>query len=105
VSWLRSGFDDAGGVALARLDAANIEGGDAVCVRTRIHPADPLRARAAMQQRSELRRGAWHVAVESEIEVSCTRDAFRVQARLEAFEGEQRVFSRRWDERVPRFGL
>ncbi len=102
----RSGFDAQGRVALARLAAAgDVDGGDAIVTEHAIHPADPLRARAAMRQRTELARGAWNVAVETEITLACTQSAFTVAARLEAWEGDARVFARTWDERVPRRGL
>jgi len=102
----RSGFDEHGGVALSRLEVAgNIEGGDGTDVEIRIHPDDPLRARAAMAQRTELRREAWRVAVETEIQITCTKTEFVVIARLDAWEGETRVFHRGWDERVPRLGV
>ena len=45
------------------------------------------------------------VAIETEVEISCTRDEFRVEARLAAFEAGARVFERHWDERVPRLGI
>jgi hypothetical protein len=102
----RWGFDERGGVALARLAAAaNIEGGDATVTELRIHPEDPLRARASMLQRTELRRLPWRVAIETEIAVACTRSELVVTARLDAWEGDERVFQRRWDERVARSGL
>ena len=104
-SSMRSGFDADGRVAIGRCDPIDMEGGDATRVRTRIHPHDTLRARAAMAQRTELRRDGWSAAVETELEISCTEDAFRVEARLAAEEGERTVFERRWDERVPREGV
>jgi predicted acyl esterase len=102
----RSGFDEHGSVALSRLEAAgNIEGGDGSIIEIRSHPDDPLRARASMVQRTELRRGTWRVSVETEIQVACTKTEFVVAARLDAWEGDDRVFHRGWDERVPRLGL
>lgn len=101
----RSGYDAHGAVALARLDPVDIEGGDGMEIETRIHPRDPLRAVALMKQRTELRRGPWSVAVESEIRMSCTHEDFLVQARLAAEEGDASVFERRWDERIPRVGI
>jgi hypothetical protein len=82
-----------------------MDGGDGMATRTQIHPADPLRARAAIEQRTELRRGGWSVAIEAGIAVSCTRDAFRVEARLSGSEAGRSVFERRWDEKVPRVGI
>jgi hypothetical protein len=105
VSRMRSGYDATGRVALARCEPIGLEGGDGAEIRTRIHRDDPLRARASMAQRTELRRGAWSVAVETEVEISCTKTEFRVEARLSADEAERPVFERRWDERVPREGL
>lgn len=105
VSSMRSGYDAAGQVVLGRHEEVGIDGGDGMATFLRIHPGDPLRARASIAQRTVLRRGAWSVAVETEVEVSCTRDAFRVAARLLASEGERPVFARRWDERVPRLGI
>ncbi len=106
VTRTRSGFDEHGRVALSRLEAAgNIEGGDGTVVEIRIHPDDPLRARASMAQRTELRRDTWRVSVETEVQVACTKTEFVVTARLDAWEGDERVFHRSWDERVSRLGL
>ncbi len=105
VSVMRSGYDAQGRVVLGRHATVGMDGGDGMEIATRIHPGDPLGARAAIEQRTELRRGAWSVAVETRVEISCTGDAFRVEARLAASEGEQRVFERRWDERAPRKGV
>ncbi len=106
VTRTRSGFDEHGGVALSRLEVAGgIEGGDATVTETRIHPEDPLRARASMMQRTELGRDAWRVSIETEIQIECTKAEFAVAARLEAWEDDDRVFHRKWDERVPRRGL
>ena len=105
VARMRSGYDAGGRVALGRCGPIDLDGGDGVEVVTRIHPEDPLRARAAMRQRTELRRGDWSVAIDTGIEVSCTRDAFRVRAELRASESERVVFERDWDEEVPREGV
>jgi predicted acyl esterase len=105
VSSMRSGWDADGRVAIGRCDPIDMEGGDGTAIRTRIHASDPLRARAAMAQRTELRRDGWSAAVETEVEISCTQDAFRVEARLAAEEAGRSVFERRWDERVPREGV
>ena len=105
VSEMRSGYDAQGQVVLGRHPVVGIDGGDGTEIRTRIHPADPLRARAAMAQRTLLRRGKWSVSVETEVAISCRADVFRVEARLAACEGEKPVFERRWDEEVPREGI
>lgn len=101
----RSGFDEEGRVAMARLEPADIEGGDGTEIEMRIHPNDPLRAFASMLQRTELRRREWQVAIETEIHISSTAEEFVVAARLDAWEADEKVFTRRWDERIPRVGV
>ena len=105
VNVTRSGYDAQGRVVLGRHEFVGMDGGDGMVIRTRVHPGDPLRARAAIEQRTELRRGSWSVAVDSEVEISCTHEEFRVAARLAASEAGRPVFERRWDERVPRVGI
>ena len=102
---MRSGYDAQGRVVLGRHETVGIDGGDGMAIRTRIHPGDPLRARAAIEQRTELRRGDWSVAVETGVEISCTHEVFRVEARIAASAAGRTVFERRWDERVPRVGI
>ncbi len=67
-----------------------------------IHPSDPTSARAEIEWHRAYSRGDWRVSAESWIELSSTRESFRVKARLEAFEAGRKVFSRDWDETVPR---
>jgi putative CocE/NonD family hydrolase len=106
VTRTRSGYDEQGRVALSRMEpAGNFESGDAMEIEVRIHPEDPSRARASMMQRSELRRASWSVAVETEVRIACTKSEFLCTARLDAWEGEEQVFHRTWDERVPRRGV
>jgi hypothetical protein len=105
VAEMRSGYDAAGRVALGRCEPIDMEGGDGSAIATRIHDADPLRARAAMSQRTELRRDGWSVAVETDVALRCTRSELVVEARLAAFEDAREVFARRWDERIPRDGI
>jgi putative CocE/NonD family hydrolase len=70
--------------------------------RLTIHPEDPNSARAEIYWHREYSRGAWRVSAESNIVLTSDSKAFRVNARLDAFEGENRVFCRDWDERIPR---
>jgi len=70
--------------------------------RLSIHPGDPTSARAEYDWHRAFSRGHWRVATESNVSVTSMRDAFQVMARMDAFEGESRVFSRNWDEMIPR---
>jgi hypothetical protein len=47
-------------------------------------------------------RGDWEVRVETRTFLTCTEDEFRIDATLDGYEGERRVFSRTWNEGVPR---
>jgi putative CocE/NonD family hydrolase len=105
VSEMRAGYGAAGHVALGRCEPIDLEGGDGTRIETRIHESDPLRARAAMSQRTELRRDGWQVAVETDVTIHSTKDEMRVEARLSATESSREIFVRRWDERVPREGF
>jgi putative CocE/NonD family hydrolase len=49
-----------------------------------------------------LKRGDWEIKVETRTKLTSTENEFRIHARLDAFEGDERVFSRNWDERIPR---
>ena len=49
-------------------------------------------------------RGDWNIRTEMRTRVSCDKRDFIVTARLEAFEGERRVFEREFDERIKRNG-
>jgi uncharacterized protein len=100
-----SGYDEHGEVALARFDAVGIESGDAMEIRTSIHPDDPLRARVSIAQVTVLRRAAWHVRMATSIEIACTRETFRVRARVEAAERDGLRFERHFDETIPRIGI
>jgi putative CocE/NonD family hydrolase len=99
-----SGRDDSGGIALSRFDDVGMDGGDAGQTLLRIHPSDPLRARIAIAQQTELRRGDWRVEIATSIDLSCTRTHFHVEAKVEGREQGGMSFERRFDEHIPRVG-
>ncbi|KOX12441.1 CocE/NonD family hydrolase [Nocardiopsis sp. NRRL B-16309] len=47
-------------------------------------------------------RGEWRTRTETHASLRCTEDEFRVYATLDAYEGDERIFSREWTESVPR---
>ena len=49
-----------------------------------------------------LARDDWSIETVGRTELSCTPDAFRVHATLDAYENGKRVFSRIWDRVIPR---
>jgi putative CocE/NonD family hydrolase len=70
--------------------------------RFSIHPDDPSSARAEIRWFRAYSRDDWRVSAESRIILTGDKENFRVTARLDAFEGDSRVFCRDWDERIPR---
>jgi predicted acyl esterase len=63
---------------------------------------DPLSAAAEMRKTETKRRGAWQVRIETQMRLSCTRDAFRLSASLRAWDGDSEVCRREWDRSIPR---
>ena len=94
-----------GAAGQGRLEEIDLELEQSSVRRYRIRDDDPLTARAEVVQRMGLRRGTWAVRVESRAWLSATRDAFELGARLEAFEGDRLVRSRRWESSVARDGV
>jgi putative CocE/NonD family hydrolase len=47
-------------------------------------------------------RGDWDARTTTRTTLSCTATEFLLHAELDAYEGQQRVFSRNWDETIPR---
>jgi predicted acyl esterase len=70
--------------------------------RLLIHPANPTSARAEARASRAYSRGDWRTSAEVSLILTCDRDRFRVIARMDAYEGESRIFSRSWDESIPR---
>ena len=51
---------------------------------------------------SALSRGDWVTRTESSVELSSTPTSFRVKESITAWEGEQQVFEKQWDQNLPR---
>ncbi|MDE3720455.1 CocE/NonD family hydrolase [Nocardiopsis sp. N85] len=47
-------------------------------------------------------RGDWRTRTETHTSLECTETVFRVHATLDAYEDEERIFSRQWTETIPR---
>jgi hypothetical protein len=70
------------------------------------YEADPQSAAAARASADhDIRHShdqGWDTRIRTHCAVACTEDDFIVEADIEAFEGERRIFSRSWTERIPR---
>ena len=49
-----------------------------------------------------LRRGDWHVRTVTRTVLTSTSTSFQLDAELDAWEGDRRVFSRNWSRTIPR---
>jgi hypothetical protein len=76
--------------------------GESVAERWEIDPGDPLSAVATIRWEQRLERGDWRVRTLAETRMTGTATQLRMTARLTAWEGGQEVWSRDWDESVPR---
>ncbi len=71
-------------------------------VTHRILADDPTSARAETHWTETLGRGDWRVRCESRTTMWSDRENFHIEAKLEAFEGDERVFERDWTHSVRR---
>lgn len=85
-----------------RIDATGLEFATSRRHEFRIHPADPLSARAETLWHTETGRGDWQTRTTTKVTLTATGQAFRLQAEMMAFDGETSVTSRVWDEEIAR---
>ena len=67
-----------------------------------IREGDPLSAAVRFRATSGMARGDWRSRAEVEAAMTCDAEAFHVTTRLDAYEGDSRVFTRTWTFRFPR---
>ncbi|MBA3516238.1 MAG: CocE/NonD family hydrolase [Rhizobiales bacterium] len=77
-----------------------MEGG--MIERYSIHPDDPLSARIEVTSRDRISRDDWSATTTTRTSVTSTSDAFEVEVRLEAWDGEALVVSRTEKETIAR---
>jgi hypothetical protein len=85
-----------------RIDRLGLELGAERKSTFHIEEDDPLSAVAELRRAETIARDAWRVRIETLIRLSCTKDAFRLQATLRAQDGTKDVFHREWDCSIPR---
>ncbi len=83
------------------LHASGLTFGSSNEQRYLITDGDAHSARAEYRAGFSFQRGDWQVRTESELIVTCTADAFLLDGRVAAFEGESQVFTRHWDVEIP----
>lgn len=70
--------------------------------RWSIHPDHPLSARGECHWTQTLSRGVWSVRTEANAQMWSDANELHMAGQIEAWEGEHLVFSRRFEESVPR---
>jgi hypothetical protein len=66
---------------------------------------DPATAEALVETVMHYRRGAWDARMETRIRMRATGEHFVFDSDVDAFEGEQRLFSRSFAHKIPRDNL
>jgi uncharacterized protein len=87
---------------LQRIDAIGLELEEIARKVYRIRSDDPLSADNFIHWTTRRARGDWQVRVETRTRMRATRDDFLIDAELDAYEAERRVFSRNWHVKIPR---
>ncbi len=95
-------IEDHGAHVLVDLD---LECADGSTAEFRIMEDDPLSARAQWDSWSRRKRGNWEVEVRTRTEVAVSKDAYHIANDLHAFHNGRRIFSRHWNNEVPRHYL
>jgi hypothetical protein len=87
-------------------DAQNLShglhSGESMTEHWEIHPNDPLSAKAVHTWEQRLSRGNWQIKTNVWAEMTATATDFRLQATLTAWEGDQIIFERAFDDKIAR---
>ena len=85
-----------------RLDEINLLVEEAVKESFFITDENPISARSIFYRKNVAKRGAWSATTITTLDVSCDKYNFILFVSLEAFEDDEKIFSRVWDETIPR---
>jgi putative CocE/NonD family hydrolase len=97
-------LEDAQDQGCFRIRADGLSSGHAMTDRYHIAEGRPLAARAESAHTIELARGEWRVRIETASDMTADATHFHVTNRLEAYEGEARVFAKTWHASIARDG-
>ena len=87
---------------IERIDRIGLELGTESKSRFHVEENDPLSAVAELRRTQTMSRDAWQIRIETQMRLSCTRDAFLLQGSLRAWEGADEVCHRDWGRSIPR---
>jgi predicted acyl esterase len=87
---------------VVRIDRIGLELGTEGSFRCHVEDNDPLSAVTEMRYTQRISRDAWRTRIETCMRLSCTYDAFLLQAAMQAWDGDAEVCRREWATSVPR---
>jgi hypothetical protein len=85
-----------------RIDAVGLELEEIARKIYRIKGDEPLSADNLIHWTTRRGRGEWQVRVETRTRMRATRDAFLIEAEIDAYEGKRRIFRHSWHSEIPR---
>lgn len=85
-----------------RFEHSQMEMGSVMTQRYSINNSDPLTARAEYKWDWEYSRGDWSVTTKTRTVVSCDAVYFYLEAESTAFEGDNQMFKKSWNQKYPR---
>jgi hypothetical protein len=85
-----------------RIEATGIEQENTRYTEYSITEGDPLSATMETRWTIGIGRGDWQTRTVTRAVMTSTNETFRIRAELDAYESEERIMSRNWDETVPR---
>ncbi len=85
-----------------RLDDIDLEVHSSTRERYTYIDGDHCSPRGEVEADRRFVRGDWDVRTRTRTVLTCTPESFVIHAELDAYEGEQRVFSKLWDRTIPR---
>ncbi len=88
--------------ALQRLVEADLELFESGVDTYSIVEGDPLSAQVRCDWTIGLARADWRVRIETSSLMTSDAESFLLTDSLDAYEGEERVFAKRWSKRIPR---
>jgi uncharacterized protein len=91
-----------GDVRIERIDRIGLELGTESKSQYHVDEDNPLSAVAELRRTQTMSRDAWQIRIETWMRLSCTHNAFLLQASLRAWEGTNEVCHREWDRSIPR---
>ena len=92
-------FDDFGSSYNPALD---LESGSSVAQRFTIHPDDPLSAQISAEWVQTLSRDGWKTRTQTRGTMTSDASSFHLNMELEAYEADELIFRRAWNESIAR---